>query len=143
MLFRSTVFSVVFNNFSFNPNRSNLATAGQDFSLGTVTVTGVYDFFYNSSASYAQTGFGANVNGVPLPIAYSPKDLVYQFPLQMGDVDTSESGYQVDLTSTVGLFFQVNRTRVNEVDGWGTLITPYGTHDVLRIKTTVRERDSV
>ncbi|MFM7218400.1 MAG: T9SS type A sorting domain-containing protein, partial [Bacteroidota bacterium] len=139
----SAVFSVVFFNSSFNPNRANVATGGADFNLGTTAVNDVYNFFYNSSSAYTQVGFGATIGGIPAPFTYNPKDVVYSFPLQFGDIDTSFSSYNVDLSSTLGLYFRVNRTRVNNVDGWGTLITPYGTHDVLRVKTTIVERDSV
>lgn len=137
------VFSVVFINSNFNANRANVATGGSDFNLGTVTVNDVYNFYYNSSASYAQVGFGATIAGIPAPFTYNPKDIVYAFPLQYGDVDTSRSSYEVDVTSTVGFYFKVNRTRVNQVDGWGSLTTPYGTHNALRVKTTITERDSV
>ena len=139
----SAVFNVVFTDLFFNPYRSNIATGGADFTLGTVAVNDVYNFYYNSAASYAQTGFGATISGIPAPFAYSQKDLVYEFPLQFGDLDTSLASYDVDLSSIIGLYFRVNRTRVNQVDGWGTLITPYGTHQVIRVKTTVTERDSV
>lgn len=139
----SAVFNVVFANFSFNPNRANVATGGADFNLGTVAVNDVFNFFYNSSASYTQVGFGATISGIPAPFTYNPKDVVYSFPLNFGDIDTSFSSYNVDLSSTLGLYFRVNRTRINQVDGWGTLITPYGTNNVLRVKTTVTERDSV
>src|SRR5690606_28081095 len=30
-----------------------------------------------------------------------------------------------------------------EVDGWGSVTTPYGTFDVLRVKHTITERDSL
>ena len=139
----SAVFSVVFINLAFNPNRANVATAGNNFNLGTTAVSDVYNFFYNSSTSYNQVGFGATISGVPAPFTYNPKDVVYKFPLQFGDVDTSLSSYNVDLSSTLGLYFRVNRTRINEVDGWGSLITPYGTHNVIRVKTRITERDSV
>jgi hypothetical protein len=139
----SAVFNVVFINLSFNPNRANVATRGSGFNLGTVAVSDVYNFYYNSNASYSQVGFGATISGIPAPFTYNPKDIVYAFPLQFADVDTSFSSYNVDLSSTLGLYFRVNRTRINQVDGWGTLITPYGTHNVLRVKTTITERDSV
>lgn len=139
----SSLYTVLFSDFILNPYRSNQATQGPDFSLGTISVTGVYNFYYNSSASYRQSGFGASINGIPAPVGYDPKDIIYSFPLDYGDVDTSFSSYEIDQTATIGLFFRVNRTRVNEVDGWGTLITPYGTTNVLRVKTTITEEDSV
>jgi len=131
------IFSIVFLL------NSNQATSGNSFSLLTVNVSNVFNFFNRSSTSYKQTGFGANVNGVPLPVSYSPHDFVYRLPLHFNDLDSSDSGYQIDLTTTLGLYLQVRRHRVNTVDGWGTLITPFGTFNTLRVKSTVTEQDSV
>ncbi len=139
----SIVFNVVFANVNFNPNRANMASGGADFNLGTVAVNDVYNFYYNGTSGFSQVGFGATIAGLPAPFTYDLKDFVYSFPLDYGDIDTSRSSYQVDLTSTLGLYFKVNRTRINQVDGWGSLTTPYGTHNVLRVRTVITERDSV
>ncbi len=140
----NALFSIVFIDNSFNNNRANQATPSGDFNLGTlISLTGVYNFYYNSSASYKQVGLGANVNGIPLPITYSPHDIVYKLPLQYPSSDSSASGYVIDLTSTLGIYYKVNKTRNNEVDGWGSLTTPFGTFDVLRVHSTVVQRDSL
>lgn len=139
----AAVFSVVFSDFSFNPNRANQATRGQAFNLGTVNVSDVFNFFYNGSSLYEQPGFGATVNGAQVPIVYSPHDVHYELPLAFGNTSVSNSGYELDLTSTLGFFFQVDRTRNNVVDGWGSVTTPYGTFNALRVKSTIVEQDSV
>jgi hypothetical protein len=136
------IYQAVFGDFGFLPNRSNQATHGMDFSLGAqITITNVYNFYYNNSGDYHQSGFGAEINGIPAPTAYSPHDVIYKFPVQFGNTDSSASGYSVSLTGT--LYYEVNRNRTNEVDGWGTLITPDGTFNVLRMKSTIHEHDSV
>lgn len=136
------IYQAVFGDFNFLPNRSNQATHGSDFSLGgQITITDVYNFYYNNSNDYHQSGFGAEINGFPAPTAYSPHDVIYKYPVQYGNVDSSASGYSVSLPNL--LYYGVNRNRVNEVDGWGTLITPSGTYNVLRLKSTIHEHDSV
>jgi hypothetical protein len=138
------LFSVVFIDFPINSNRANQATPSADFNLGaTVSLSDVYNFYYNSSASYKQVGLGAAVNGIPVPITFSPHDIEYRFPLQYGNVDSSASGYSVDLTSTLGIYYKVNMMRVNYVDGWGSLTTPLGTFDVLRVHSIVTQEDSI
>ncbi|MCC7232966.1 MAG: hypothetical protein IT242_08495, partial [Bacteroidia bacterium] len=137
------LFAIIFIDNALNSNRANQAAKGDAYNLGQVNVSDVFNFYYNSTTAYKQVGIGANVNGVPLPVVYSPHDLVYQFPLDYLNSDSSQSGYQVDLTSTLGLFYSVHKQRNNLVDGWGTITTPYGTFDVLRITSTVTERDSV
>jgi hypothetical protein len=136
------IYQAVFGDFNFLPHRSNQALHGPDFTLGTqIAVTDVYNFYYNNSSDYHQSGFGAEINGIPVPTPYDPHDIIYKFPLEYGNVDSSFSGYEVELPNF--LFYGVNRKRVNEVDGWGALITPSGTYTVLRLKSTISERDSV
>ena len=139
----NTLFSFFFINSPFNVNRSNQATRGQTFQLLGISLSDVFNYSYNSSTEFSQKGFGAVVNGIPLPIAYSPHDIQYRFPLTFNDADTVSFGYEIDLTTTIGIFFKVNKTRENIVDGWGVLTTPFGTFDVLRVKSTIIERDSI
>jgi len=101
----------------------------------------VYAFYDNKSSGYYYSGFGATIYGFPLPLKFSQKDRVYAFPMNYGDVDSSFSGLDVNLPG-IG-YIKINRKRVNIVDGWGTLITPYGTFDVLRQKSEVTEYDSI
>lgn len=137
-----SLLSLYFIDNGFNPNRSNQCRHGNSFSAGQVNVSDVWDFFYNSSASFAQPGYGAIVNGAPLPIAFTPKDIIYQFPLTYNSTNVSLSGYTLDLTTTLGIYYSVEKTRSNLVDGWGTVTTPYGTFDALRVMSTIVEVDS-
>lgn len=140
----ATVYSIVFFDNIINPNRANQAVRGPSFNFGTtINVSDVYNFYYNSTSFYKQVGFGAAVNAVTIPVLYSPHDIVYNLPMHFGDVDSSDSGYELDLTSTIGIYYKVNRTRHNTVDGWGSLTTPFGTFDALRVLTTIGERDSI
>lgn len=126
---------------------SNLATKGSNLNIGAggfgATGTDVFNFYNNVAASYSQTGIGATFNNLPIPIAFSPRDVVYSFPLNFGDLDTSRSVYSIDLSGSLGIYFKGKRTRINQVDGWGTITTPYGTRNALRVKTTVIESDSI
>ncbi len=138
------LFAIVFIDNALNTNRANHATSAAGFNLGAlINLSDVYNFYYNSSASYKQVGLGAGVNGIPLPITYSPHDIIYKLPLQYPSVDSSDSGYSINLISTLGIYFNVDKTRKNEVDGWGNLSTPFGSFDVLRIHSTVIEQDSL
>jgi len=40
-------------------------------------------------------------------------------------------------------YYGKRQKRVNQVDGWGTLITPYGTFNTLRIKSTLTINDTI
>lgn len=135
-------YSVVFSNIPFNPYRSNVAAQGPNFpTLPQISVSDVYYFYYNSSASFAQSGYGASINGFPTPLPFNNKDKVYQFPLNFGNTDSSDSDYQITIP---GLgFYGHDQRRVNEADGWGTLITPFGTFNTLRVKSVINSHDSL
>ncbi|MBK9401632.1 MAG: T9SS type A sorting domain-containing protein [Bacteroidetes bacterium] len=136
------LYALFFSNLPFNTNRANVATNGQAFPANPfITITDPYNFYYRSSTDYRQVGLGASFQGIPLPVAYTQKDKIYEFPLNYGDVDTSVSAWNVALPSLI--YYGSNQTRINEVDGWGTLNTPYGTYQALRVKTTLIASDTI
>ncbi len=136
------VYSIVFVNIPFNPYRANLAARGPDLpSVPQITLTDVNYFYYNSGGGYDLSGYGALINGLPVPIPFNNKDRIYDFPMNFGNMDSSDSDFQISLP---GLgFYGHDQHRVNEVDGWGTLITPYGTFNTLRVKSTITSNDSL
>ncbi len=136
------VYSIVFVNIPFNPYRANLAARGPDLpSVPQITLSDVNYFYYNSTGSYELSGYGALINGLPVPVPFDNKDRIYDFPMNFGNMDSSDSDFQISLP---GLgFYGHDQHRVNEVDGWGTLITPYGTFPALRIKSTITSNDSL
>ncbi len=137
------IYSIYFANFGFNSNRANIAARGLDLSAagGAVPITDVYNFFYNSSANYKQVGFGANISGVSTPVPYGNKDIVYNFPCNYGNVDSSDSNYSINVPSQG--YAEGQQHRVNHVDGWGTVITPFGTFNALRVVSELTGSDSV
>ena len=104
-------------------------------------IANVYDYYKKTGSAYTYAGYGAMLNGIPLPLAYTNPDVLYRFPMHYGDSDSSTSGLSFGLDN-LG-YMLIARARKNSVDGWGTLITPYGTKDVLRIKSEVTEYDSL
>lgn len=127
--------------FAFGLN-SNLAARGiQLSSIGFLPVSNGFSFYNKGSASYRQKGFGAEVNGLPIPVPYTNDDDVYLFPLNFGDQDTSDSDYSISIPgqgSATG-----NQRRINNVDGWGTVITPYGSFSALRVLSVLTGEDSL
>ncbi len=136
-------YSVVFVNLGFNPNRANLAAKG-NFSLPPgpgITVTDIYSFYYNSSSQFRQSGFGAHINGIATPVPFDNKDIIYNFPLDFNDTDSSDSDLSLNIP---GLgYYGYDQKRVNVCDGWGTLITPFGSFPTLRVRSTLYGRDTI
>jgi len=98
--------------------------------------------FYNSTDNYfGITGNAAMIYGFPIPLMFDSPDILYQFPMNYEDIGNSfaEYGFGVDNYGYIGK--EISRS--NTVDGWGTLTTPYGTFDVLRLKCEVAEFDTI
>ncbi|MFN0189360.1 MAG: T9SS type A sorting domain-containing protein [Bacteroidia bacterium] len=125
--------------FGFN---SNQAKRGIDLSaVPQVPISDVYGFYNKSSNNYKQTGYGASITGLTTPISFNNDDIIYDFPITFGNMDSSDSDYSIiipGLATAIG-----SQHRVNVVDGWGDITTPYGTFNALRIVSTLTGEDSI
>ncbi len=136
------IFQLVFNNPVLFPDYvSDYFTSGQGFDLGALTVDEVSNFFAVTPNYFEQTGFGAVLNGTAAPVIYNPKDIIYELPMNFGDSTFNFAYFEADIP-TLG-FWSEEIFRSNEVEGWGTLILPSGTFDVLKVKTTINRTDSI
>jgi hypothetical protein len=110
--------------------------------IGTFKMKNIYDFYKSSNSAFTAEGRGLEYNGIPVPSWYSDKDEIYQFPLNYGDRDSSTFDVKFDLAGTIT--FTQKGYRINEVEGWGTLITPFATYaNCLKVKTKIFRRDSI
>jgi hypothetical protein len=112
-----------------------------------MTVTMAYDFFRKSTTSLKQVGLAYTLNdSLPLPFEYTQADYVYNFPVNYGNVDSCNfkySPHHIIPAGTLPFYYGGTGKRSNEVDGWGTLTTPYGSYPTLRIKSTVTQTDTI
>lgn len=108
---------------------------------GVITVYDIYDFYSGNSTSFKAVGRGMEFQGLPVPSDYSDNDEIYQFPLNYGDVDSSTWAVSFQLDTI--LQYHQSGTRLNEVEGWGTIMTPYDTVSCLKVKSTITEHDSL
>ncbi|MBU1370487.1 MAG: T9SS type A sorting domain-containing protein [Bacteroidetes bacterium] len=100
-----------------------------------------FRFFQNSTASYKDVGYGLILEGTPIPLKYAQADEIYRFPMTYGQSYNAASGLEIGLPG-MG-YLMIDRERQNEVDGWGSLTTPFGTFEVIRYRSTVDEYDSL
>lgn len=115
-------------------------------------ITDPYQFFNVSAAgatpsTYRSVGYGGTLSGQTVPITYTnqaQQDIIYRFPLSYSSAaDSSNSFFSTPAAlSTVGYFSQ-KRKRVNRPDAWGTLTTPFGTFQTVRIVTRLEDHDSI
>jgi gliding motility-associated-like protein len=104
--------------------------------------TNVYDFYKKSNTAYTCTGEPLTEGTTAIPLPYAIADRVYAFPMNYLGKDSSNSVFSLPNITGLGAYVKKQK-RVNEVDGWGILKTPYGTFNALRVKTTLTITDSV
>jgi PKD repeat protein len=139
----------LFNGYIFNCNSQftsnfNLATKLTDgIQIQGFGLTNVIDHLKLSSTSLENRMIGSSItfNGttVPFVASYQAPDILYQFPIHFNDNYTNNNALSLDLTN-LGVPIQYASTgqRTNLVEGWGSLITPFGAFsNVLKMKTTV------
>lgn len=136
------VYALIYADIFFNANRANHAKAGVDIPFNELLpITNPYTFLYHSATVYRKVGFGVELSGIPVPILFNSPDVVYELPLNYGDVSSSSSGYELNIPSLA--YYGYQQERSNEVDGWGTIATPAGSFEVLRVKTTIAAQDTI
>lgn len=104
-------------------------------------VTDSYSFYNNISSGFYDAGSAFKVNNIPVALKYDVPDLWYPFPLMPGTTWNSASFSFLSIPSIA--YISNQRTRSGVVDGWGTLITPYGTFSTIRVKSVLEQKDSI
>lgn len=102
------------------------------------------DHYKNGSSGYRQVGLSfeyAPLGNFSVPVIFSSNDYIYNFPLNYSDMDTSDGAYSFNIPNL--LFFGQDIHRENNADGWGTLITPYGTFQTLRVVSQIQRIDTI
>lgn len=124
-------------------------STNSELNLGVAALTNGWDLFEknNQALQLEARGFSISLAGVPIPVItpFDSPDVIYDFPVEYGNNHSSNSSYKIDLTDLgVDLVYIHSQTRVNEVDGYGSLDLPYDTfEEVLKIKSTIYNRDTV
>ena len=130
-------------------NKASISTPAPLPAVGGAAspVTDVKEFFNLANNLFYSVGFGATVNGTALPVLYTRNyDVVYSLPViftndPVNDYFLSNS---IIAASVPGVgYLSRKRQRINRADAWGTLITPFGTFQTLRVVTSLADHDSV
>ena len=108
----------------------------------------VYGFFNKDGGTYEQVAFGISIAGQSVPVPFQNNDEVYKLPLTYQQKDSSTAFVNfppsnIPIPDTFDFYFEESRKRTNQVDAWGTLSTPYGTFETVRVRTVVEREDSV
>lgn len=129
------------NGFQYPDHKADFAIrTNMEINNGFMTVEDVINFYALDAGSYRQVGFGAKINGIPGSVRYNPTDSIHVLPLQYNMNYSSLYSYEIDVPNT--FYFREDGVRIDTVDGWGTVETPYGVFDVLRVKSLINREDS-
>lgn len=118
-------------------------------SLGGNSVNDVYNFVNSTSSDFSIDYRAVTVQtGIPLfptiliEDPYSNKDEIFQFPLDYQDRDSSTFNFVFN-NAIFSIYYGSSGYRINDVDGWGSVTTPYGTFNALRVVTDMVSVDSI
>jgi PKD repeat protein len=131
----------------YNSNNVNLSSTDQQSVQlgGSISASNPNDYYIKNNNVLQQkaSSYEINTNSLNLKVknVYSAPDIIYHFPINYLNEDSSQSGYT---TNIPGYYYRSTiLNRVNVVDGWGSITTPYGTfNNCLRVVSTVTQVDS-
>ena len=108
-----------------------------------ITITDIFQFSRVTTDSITSIGYSMVVNGTEIPFKSDTIEKRYDFPVQFGNTTDSRGYTSMDMNPVYDAKWLQYRTHTSEVDGWGSITTPYGTFDALRIKHEIHEIDSI
>ena len=108
-----------------------------------VTIENIYQFTRSTADSLTTVGLSMNISGTEIPFQSDTIETHYDLPLDFGNSHYSRGYTLIDFNPVLDAKWNQHRERTTTVDGFGTIITPYGTFDVLRVKHDIVEVDSI
>ncbi|OFY85594.1 MAG: hypothetical protein A3F72_10530 [Bacteroidetes bacterium RIFCSPLOWO2_12_FULL_35_15] len=150
LIFRApnqTGFSIAQWPYIFNASNVNLSsTDDKTFSTANLQYTDPNDYYLKNTSLLEQKASSAKITvgstSVNVKNVYATSDVLLKFPLNYGNVDSSEASFTTNIPN---LYYRSTTIkRVNRITGWGSVTTPYGTFsNCLKLESTVREIDTV
>ncbi|MGI4871733.1 MAG: T9SS type A sorting domain-containing protein [Janthinobacterium lividum] len=138
-----------FNSILSGGNKANLLSP-QNLPIPTgagLPITDPYEFYNLSATSFKSVGFAGTLTGTAVPITYAStaqQDVIYNLPITYGNaVTVSNSLLTTPATLATTGYFSQKRQRTNTVDAWGTITTPFGTFQAVRVVTKLVDHDSI
>jgi hypothetical protein len=121
---------------------SNIASPGNNLpAFPGIPFSNYFTFYKNSDSLFSDAGFAFQLSAIPIMLKYDTADVYYKLPCTMGDTWSSHSFSSISFPGLA--YFSSSRSRTSQVDGWGSLTTPFGIYQTIRIKSDVIEQDSV
>lgn len=136
-------FQIIFNN-PFSASYANRALAINGLGVGgmQIPLSDAHNFFRVAGDGFYDCGYAATFNDLPLFGNRNPTDRIFALPLTYGmPADTNDSFFDVVVPTLATV--KSYQTRANSLDAWGTVVTPAGSYEALRVRSVVNGVDSV
>jgi len=108
-----------------------------------VTISDLFQYSKKTNDSITLVGLSMSIDGNGIPVKSDTIETRYSFPLNFGNVHNSRGYTKLNMNPIYNAIWIQHRARLTEVDGWGSVSTPFGTFDALRVKHTITESDSI
>ena len=114
----------------------------------TISIKNIYSFYRKTPIIGTTTSFDARRIRTNL-IRHSSwrnitdNDELYQFPLNYLDRDSSTFNLTTPTSTLIPFTYKKRGYRITKADGWGSITTPYGTANCLRVVTTQYSIDTI
>lgn len=103
----------------------------------------IYRFYRKTNQEMTVVGLSIAAAGFAVGKRADTIEIAYKFPMTFGQTYSSKGYVNLDFSAFAPFALKQYRQRDSEVDGWGTIITPYGSFDCLRIHHIIQELDSI
>lgn len=147
--FSSLLVQVEFGVLAPTPYKASYFVESRDIPIDQLNqflpaeLSNLNQFSKKSVDSITSLGYSIAVNGQALPFKSDTIETRYKFPTNFEDTFSTRGYTYFDLNPVTDFKLKQYRQRTSVVDGFGTLITPFGTFEVLRIKSVINGLDSV
>jgi len=145
----STFVSFIFGGFAPAEYQASYFLPSSDIPLDQigqilpVNITDVFQFTRKTADSITSVGFAVSIDGNEVPFKSDTIETRYKFPMNYGNIDSTRGYSNMNMNPIIDAAWIQYRQKTVEVDGWGSITTPYGTFDALRLKHFVTELDSL
>lgn len=108
-----------------------------------IELSNLSQYTRRTSSQINSIGYSIDVAGQGVPFKSDTIETRYELPLNYNDSYTSSGYTYIDLNPATDIKFIQHRQRNSVVDGWGSITTPVGTFNALRIRHDITENDSI
>lgn len=106
-------------------------------------IDNLFEFTKVSPDSVTALGYSFSASGQLISFRSDTIEKKYNLPFTYQDAWAGRGYTDIDLNPVFDAIWRQKRQRISEVDGWGSITTPYGTYNVVRVKHEIKEQDSI